>query len=549
MKLNLYKQKNTYFLIFFYFTALILTLFVLEDFGIHIEEKFHRLNGLFWLSYISDVFGFEYLKQVTETKMSGIFDYTLNRPSYFNRYGIVLDLPAALIEVIFNIDDIKTVYYLKHFLGFSLFLISSFFFYKILEKRYNNFLLSIIGLILYLTTPRIFGDSFLYKDVLYLSFFTISLYFFVQSIDQLNYKNLLFLGLFSSLSVNLRIFSLLIPIIFIFIIFIKNFFKKNLVEDAKKVFFYLIFFIIFLYLFWPYLWSDPLKNFLDLFRYLTRDLIDVKILYGGDYISNRIVPDIYILNWIFISSPLVLSGLSFFGILFYLYRFIKRFTKIKSELIYNDLWRSAKEEKDFIIFIFLITFFMLFLLLNAPLYNGWRLLYFFHIFIIYFAINFLYLLKVSFRKKSIFKALYLVISFFAVVYNFISILLTHPYQSIYFNSILNSKIINNYEGDYHGVAAKDFFEKILEIDNKNNFIIAVASHTPIQRGLEALPKSLNKKFNIVGQNYNIADYIFKNNISEVNSDLIKKYEVPENFSKIYTKKKGELIIYEIYKRD
>ena len=130
MKLNLYKQKNTYFLIFFYFTALILTLLVLEDFGIHIEEKFHRLNGLFWLNYISDVFGFEYLKQVTETKMSGIFDYTLNRPSYFNRYGIILDLPAALIEVIFNIDDIKTVYYLKHFLGFSLFLISSFFFIK-----------------------------------------------------------------------------------------------------------------------------------------------------------------------------------------------------------------------------------------------------------------------------------------------------------------------------------------------------------------------------------------------------------------------------------
>ena len=163
MKLNLYKQKNTFFLIFFYFTALILTLLVLEDFGIHIEEKFHRLNGLFWLNYISDVFGFEYLKQVTETKMSGIFDYTLNRPSYFNRYGIILDLPAALIEVIFNIDDIKTVYYLKHFLGFSLFLINFFFFYKILEKRYNNFLLSVIGLILYLTTPRIFEIVFYIK--------------------------------------------------------------------------------------------------------------------------------------------------------------------------------------------------------------------------------------------------------------------------------------------------------------------------------------------------------------------------------------------------
>ncbi len=549
MKLNLYKQKNTFFLIFFYFTAFILTFLILEDFGIHIEEKFHRLNGHFWLNYISDVFGFEYLKQVTETKMSSIFDYTLNRPSYFNRYGIVLDLPAALIEIVFNIDDVKTIYYLKHFLSFLIFLISSFFFYKIILKRYDSFFLSIIGLILYLTTPRIFGDSFLYKDVLYLSFFTISLYFFFQSIDKLNYKNLLLLALFSSLSVNLRIFSLLIPIIFIFLIIVKNFFKKNLVEDTKKLIFYLIFFIVCLYMFWPYLWSDPLKNFLDLFRYLTRDLIDVKIFYGGDYISNRIIPDIYIFNWIFISSPLILSGLSFFGILSYFYRLLRRYTKIKTELIYNDLWRSTKEEKDFIILIFFITFFMLFLLLNAPLYNGWRLLYFFNIFFIYFAINFLYFLKISLRKRNIFKATYFIISLAAVFYNLLSIFLTHPYQSIYFNSILNSKIINNYEGDYHGIASKDFFEKILEIDDKENFIIAVASHTPIQRGLEALPKKLSQKFNIVGQNYILADYIFKNNISEVNSNLIKKYEVPKNFSKIYTKKKGKLIIYEIYERD
>ena len=129
----------------------------------------------------------------------------------FNRYGIILDLQAALIEVIFNIDDIKTVYYLKHFLAFSLFLISSFFFYKILEKRYNNFLLSVIGLILYLTIPRIFGDSFLYKDVLYLSFFTISLYFFFQSIDQLNYKIFFFYLYFKFKN------FFLIPIIFIFI--------------------------------------------------------------------------------------------------------------------------------------------------------------------------------------------------------------------------------------------------------------------------------------------------------------------------------------------
>ena len=549
MKLNFYKQKNTYFLIFFYLTTLIFTYLTHESFGIHIEEKFHRLNGLFWLNYISDIFRLDYFKEITEFKINEIFDYTLNRPSYFNRYGVVLDLPVAFIEVAFDINNVKQIYYLKHLLSFFIFLLSSFCFYKILFQRYKNFFLSFIGLILYVTTPRIFGDSFLYKDVLYLSFFTFSLYFFFKSIDKISFSNLIFLALFSSLSVNLRIFSLLIPIIFIFIVVVKNFYKKELIEDLKKIFIYLFFFLVFLYLFWPFLWSSPLNNFLDIFRYLTRDLIDVKILYNGEFISNRLVPETYLLNWILISTPLVQSILFFFGLFYCFTRIIRRYIKITPNSIFNDLWRSKKEEKDFIVVIFIVCFYLLFQIFNAPMYNGWRLFYFFNFFIIYFSINFLYLIKIKFLKLKIYNNFYVIFSFVALFYNIYSIIKTHPYQSIYFNSILNSKFINNYEGDYHGLASKDFFQKIGKIDNRDFITIAVASHTPIQRGLEALSPNLNKKFKIVGQNYNLADYIFKNNISEVNSNLIKKYEVPENFSKIYSRKKGKLIIYEIYKKN
>ena len=58
MKLDFYKQKYSIFLIFFYILALVAGLMNLQDYGIHIEEKFHRLNGHYWLNYISKVFGF-----------------------------------------------------------------------------------------------------------------------------------------------------------------------------------------------------------------------------------------------------------------------------------------------------------------------------------------------------------------------------------------------------------------------------------------------------------------------------------------------------------
>tara|TARA_B100000963_G_C22587305_1_gene653720 strand:- start:1191 stop:1619 length:429 start_codon:yes stop_codon:yes gene_type:complete len=132
-------------------------------------------------------------------------------------------------------------------------------------------------------------------------------------------------------------------------------------------------------------------------------------------------------------------------------------------------------------------------------------------------------------------------------YNFFALVKTHPYQSIYFNTFLSEKTKNSYEGDYYGLATKHFFEKIITEDNRKIINVAVASHTPIQRGLESLPKNVRKKINVVGQEYELANYIFKNNISEVNAKLIKKYKIPENFSKIYELKIDRVVIYEIYK--
>ena len=112
---------------------------------------------------------------------------------------------------------------------------------------------------------------------------------------------------------------------------------------------------------------------------------------------------------------------------------------------------------------------------------------------------------------------------------------------------MTKNIINGFEGDYYGISTKHFFNKILEIDKRKKIKIAVASHTPLQRGLEAFPVNIQKRFEIVGQEYVIADYIYKNNISEVNINLNKKYEIPKNFSKIYEFNIKKLLIYEVYK--
>ena len=537
---------NKIILISFYSLSALIALLTHNDYGIHIEEKFHRMNGLYWLNYISNIFGLSEIENITNLKIKEISDFSLSSVSYYNKYGILFDVPMAYIEILFNIKEVKDIYYLKHLFSFYIFLLSSVFFFKILQTRFNNFFLGFLGLCLYISSPRILGDSFLYKDILFLSFFTFTFYFLIVSLRKLNYKNLLFFGVFTGLSLNLRIFAIIIPFIFILIIFITNPFLNKLIDKIKKSVFYLFCLFISLYIFWPYLWENPINNFVQLFVSLKDNLVNVKIFYNGSYISNRVLPDYYILNWIRITSPFLLTTFFILGYLYCLVRFIKRFISIKKKSFQNDLWRGEKEQIDFIFFIFLTLFYFFFIFLNAPLYNGWRLVYFFNIFIIYFAVNFLFNFNNIFRKKNS-KNLIVLIGIFLIGYNIYSIIKIHPYQSLYFDNLILENTKNKYEGDYHGLASKHFFIKLLDIDNREKINIAVASHTPVHRGLEAIQKKNKKKINIVCQEYAKADYIFKNNISEVNSKLIKKYEIPENFYKIYELKIEKIVIYEMFK--
>ncbi len=549
MKLNFNKQKNTYLLLLFYGVVLSFVYLNIRDFGIHIEEKFHRLNGHYWLNYIATVFHFENLIEITKIKINEISDYSLSNVSYYNKYGIIFDLPMSFFEILFKIDDVNKIYYFKHLFSFLIFLLSSLVFYRILQDRYENFFLSFIGISLYVCSPRIFGDSFFYKDVLFLSFLTFTIYFFLKCIRNMSFNNVFLLSLFTAFSVNLRFFSIIIPFILFFVIIIKSFYLKNFKYMLKRFSSYFLLFFIILFITWPYLWSNPIINFFEIFSSLNKDLIDVKILFNENYFSNRALPDTYLVSWIIISSPIFQNFLFFFGFILYSLRICNRFFKIQSYSVYNDLWRGKREETDFVLFIFITIFYLLFLVFNAPLYNGWRLVYFLNIFFIYFAIYFLNYLKIKLRKKKTYENLFFIILIFSISLNYYSIVKYHPFQSLYFNNFFSERKINGFEGDYHGIGAKDFFERIIEIDDDKIINVAVASHTPLHRGLEALDVKIRDKFNVVGQEYHLAKYIYKNNISEVNSYINKKYEVPANFSKIYEKKIGKLIIYEVFQKD
>ena len=277
-------------------------------------------------------------------------------------------------------------------------------------------------------------------------------------------------------------------------------------------------------------------------------IIDIKFLFNGNYVSSKFLPYSYLPVWISISTPVVTQLLFLIGFLFYSKVFFYRLVSIEKSYD-NNLWNDQNEKQDFFIFFNLSIILIYLILSKTVLYNGWRQVYFLNVFFIYFAsygIN--YLLKNIFTTVKNKKYFYLII-IFSLINIFYNIYKLHPYQSLYFNSLSKNDVQKKFEIDYWGLSGKKFFKEITEIEKNKKVNIGVASWVPLERSLAMIDDSMKDKINIVGQDYKNADYIFSNNITEVNSAINKKYQIPKNFKKIDELVIENILLYEVYKKE
>ena len=540
--------KNTFYLLFLVFFSFGTLTF--KDYGITTDEEFQRFSGFYWLNYILQYTPFETLKFEVLDRLNKIDGFTLPNPINHPYYGIIFDTPLAFLETILNIENKKNYFYLRHFFNFLIFFFSSIFFYKILKNRFQENFIILIGVLFYIGTPRILGDSFYNnKDVVFLSFVTIAIYYCFKSYDKFNYRNLFFLSFFSALTTASRIHGVFIPITFIFFYFISNFNNKIEFNNLLKIFFFLSFYLIATFCLYPYFWEAPIKNFLTAVRLFSNfsSVLDIQLLFNGEYVKNNFLPSFYIPLWILITTPLITIFFFLLGYFFLIKRFLFRLISIKENSPYNDFWRGKNEKKD--IYILSIFTFIIFyaVLNNMTFYSGWRQVYFLNIFLIYIAIvgvNFIHL-NISLRLRKIFYAIVLL----SISFIYLKIIILHPYQGLYFNNLVTDKKKDAFEIDYWGLAGVKSLNYILSLEKNNSEIkIARATFVPLERSLSLLSEENAKKIKIVGQNYQDANYIFSSNISEVNKKTNFKYKIPENFKKIHQFKLDGFLIYELFKK-
>jgi len=513
--------------IIFFFTVLILGILLFKDYGISLDERFHKTNASYWQKYAKSFIinrnSQIYINHddVVKKLVDSGNDLTSSVPSI---QPVPLGILYEFFVDSFDLKNSKEIYQYRHLFNFLVFFVGLLFFYFLIYKKYNSYFYALLGCTFLFLTPRLFSESFYNpQDIFFLSLTIINMYTGINFLKNPNFKNTILFSFSSALSIDTRIMGFISFLIILFFFFIKLL-RSNPFLKANQKFIYYVFPItfIFIIIFWPYLWSDPLNNFVFAISKLSSSYFLVTNLYFGEYISSISVPWHYHIVWILITSPIMVIALFILGFLISLFRIFRRLLKIDNNL--NDVWRGDNEMLD--IYFLMMIIIPIYLFINKNIgYSGWRHLYFIYPSIIMLSLfGFHYL---NFFLKS--KKLNLIIYFF-ILFN-ISYLIYwnykyHPYQYVYFNLIFKDKFNNNFDKDYWGLSNKNALEYILE--NNKNFPVKIAtkSFASLEKSSLILEENLKNKLKIVYELEN-ADFIITNYSKRISND----FEIGDNYIK------------------
>ncbi len=532
------KNYKNYLSTVFFIIFLLVGISIFNDYGISIDEDNTRINGLVGLKYILSFFSLH----------TG--DFFLNIPDIkdYNEKGIgyIFDLPAALIEYFFNLEDSRNYYLARHFLNFLFFYLGVFYFFLILKNRFKSEFLPILGCLFLVLSPRIFAESFYNnKDIIFLSLFIIATYYSLLFLDKPSHKNSLLLAFTISLAVGVRVAGIMLPLIFIFIYFIKVLrYENNKINLLKPLYSFLIFLPILMIIFYPFLWESPIENLFFIIKSLSNfKVYDHYNFYLGEFIKANYIPWNYTLVWIISSTPIFYTFLFFLGFILMLHRLILRLLNIDNKKINNDLWRGNNEMKDLLFFLLFFLPIFATIILNSTLYNGWRHMYFIYPYFLIIAIYGLNRIQIRFFKRK--KNLSIIFSIIFILPTVTWMIKNHPHQYSYFNFFLKNDFDKKFELDYWGLSN---YQALLYLSQKaeNKIKVSRVSDTDLQLSKQFLPKKLREKILIVGD-VNDSDFIIDNKI-HWNGVLYKKERIlKKNFIKFYEVKVDNISINTIYK--
>jgi hypothetical protein len=336
-----------------------------------------------------------------------------------------------------------------------IFSISGIFFYLLSLKISNNKNFSLITTTIFFLYPYLFGHAQINgKDIPFLSVWLICTYYLFIIVDSLYndekiiIRNVILISFFTAFLISIRITGILILLEYLIAILILinlrnlNFFKffaKNIFSLTN----FMIWFILFVYVLNPIFWFEPLELFKSI-SWMGKYYHDICTLTLGECMRAQNLPPSYYFIWLFFKLPIIVL----LGLLIYPFIEKKIFNNGAKTIYYGTFALTS------------LCLMFLFIFKNVALYDEIR-----HIM---FLIPFIFL--VSFYNIFIFNKKFFYFSSTLLIFFFISENISlKKYQYTWLNSFAKfTNIEQNFEIDYLGISNKNIQKEILNYSKKNN---------------------------------------------------------------------------------
>jgi len=451
-----------------------------DEYGISFDEKTQRTTGEISYKYV-----FSDNEELLEWKDRD--------------YGVAFELPLIIAEKLLGLEDSRSIYLSRHLITHFFFLISAFFCFLLIDYLYKNKLLATIGFLFFVLHPRIYAHSFFNtKDIPFMAMFLICFYLCARAFNKKTLLSYILLGIGVGLLINLRIMGVLLLCCVLFFLTIDFFREKKYRKTSSLAFVFLITTLAVLLATWPFLWKNPISNFLFAFKNMSKFRWNGLLLFKGDLTRSYELGWDYIPVWFTITTPVLYLMAGAFGAIVFCIKFLK------NPLSYLT---NSKERNNLLYMICFFSPILVVIVLHSVLYDGWRQLYFIYPSFVLIAV---YGLNVLLTKNMKILAITLPLLCFAWIA--FSMIENYPFQHVYFNRFMDTKtpeyLRKQFELDYWGTSYRQALEYILENDSSPSINIKMADALG-GNNISILPAKERKRIHYV-DDVPAADYYITN---------------------------------------
>ena len=232
-------------------------------------------------------------------------------------YGIVFEAPLLAAERLLGLQDSRAVYLLRHGLTHLLFLAGGLGGYALAFRLYRRRGLALWAMGMYLWHPRLYAHSFWNsKDLPFFSLFLLALLLTHWAFRRGSVKAFLLCGAGLGALCNLRVmgFLLLGAVLVMRTLDCLQADRSARPRIGGTLLALAVASVGTIYALLPYLWSDPLRRFAEIFVLVAELQERMPLLFRGRRVWSGALPSAYVPAWFAITAPWPVLGFGLLGL-------------------------------------------------------------------------------------------------------------------------------------------------------------------------------------------------------------------------------------------